>query len=140
MSKKPAATKAKRKPKSVGRQIADGLRELVEDMKSGRPLDEKYNVRTVKIELKPGEYSPKEVVATRELLGLSQALFATFLGVSTNAVQTWEQGQKPSGIACRFMDEIRRDPDYWRRRLKSSVSVTRPAAMAGRRNRITVSK
>jgi putative transcriptional regulator len=60
----------------------------------------------------------------RGVLGVSQSIFARFLGVSVNAVRTWEQGTKtPQGGAQRFMDEMRRDPDYWRARLQESVKI-----------------
>jgi DNA-binding transcriptional regulator YiaG len=52
----------------------------------------------------------------------SQAVFAKLLGVSLNTVRAWEQGvNHPSDMACRFLDEIRRDPAYWVRRLKEAV-------------------
>jgi DNA-binding transcriptional regulator YiaG len=58
------------------------------------------------------------VKKTRDLLGTSQEIFARFLGVSASAVQDWEQGAKPpAGSARRLMDEIRANPEYWRRRL-----------------------
>jgi len=59
---------------------------------------------------------------TRGLLRASQAVFARFLGVSVKTVRAWEQGfNVPSDMACRFMDEIRRDPSYWLRRLRSAI-------------------
>ena len=40
------------------------------------------------------------------------------MGVSIQAVHDWEQGLKPPGrAACRLMDEIRNNPDYWITRL-----------------------
>ena len=36
----------------------------------------------------------KEVESVRRMLGLSQALFAQFLGVSLHAVRAWENGGK----------------------------------------------
>jgi DNA-binding transcriptional regulator YiaG len=61
-------------------------------------------------------------------LGASQTIFAQFLGVSPSAVQDWEQGLKPPhGAACRLMDEIRRDPNYWIRRLQELSSPVEAA-------------
>ena len=54
---------------------------------------------------------------------VSQRIFAQFLGVSVDAVQSWEGGvNTPSDMACRFMDEIRFNPEYWRKRLMESMS------------------
>lgn len=39
--------------------------------------------------------------------------------IRLGAVRDWEQGlKKPGGAACRLMDEIRQNPDYFLRRLK----------------------
>lgn len=49
-------------------------------------------------------------------------MLAELLGVSFNTIQAWEQGvNQPSDMTCRFLDEIRRDPAYWMRRLKEAV-------------------
>ena len=49
-----------------------------------------------------------------------------FLGVSVKTVQAWEQGlQTPPKMACRFMDEIRHDPEHWIERLKEAICVKR---------------
>jgi HTH-type transcriptional regulator/antitoxin HigA len=61
----------------------------------------------------------------RKVLNASQALFAQFLGVSVKAVRKWESGQAPSEMACRFMDEIRRNPKYWHKRLRESMRAVR---------------
>ena len=54
----------------------------------------------------------------RGLLGMSQVLFARFLGVDANTVRSWEQGTRPpSPIARRFMDEIEGDPEHWQQRI-----------------------
>jgi putative transcriptional regulator len=65
------------------------------------------------------------VKETRKLIRASQAIFAQFLGVSLSAVRDWEQGIKPpGGAACRIMDEIRRNPDYFVGRLRELSSPT----------------
>ena len=63
-----------------------------------------------------------EVAAIRAQLGASQPVFAQLLGVSPGTVRAWEQGVNvPSGIALRFLVEIRSNPEYWKGRLKSAV-------------------
>lgn len=105
--------------KSVGARIVDSLREFTEAVESGEDLTKRFTCRTIRLELKPHPYTPAQVKRTRELLGASQSVFARFIGVSPSAVQDWEQGAKPpKGSACRLMDEIRVNPDYWIRRLQ----------------------
>jgi putative transcriptional regulator len=62
------------------------------------------------------------VKKTRQALAASQTVFAKFLGVSVRTVRSWEQGINiPSDIACRFMDEIRRDPSHLTARLLAAI-------------------
>jgi putative transcriptional regulator len=111
---------AKKPKRSVGARIIAGLKDAVERLEAGEPL----TYRTVAMQLEPSAFTPKKVVATRDLLAVSQGMFAQFLGVSASTVRAWEQGAKdPSDIACRFMDEIRKDPDYWRKRLRESLKI-----------------
>ena len=45
-------------------------------------------------------------------------MFGQFLGVDVKTVRSWEQGLRvPSGLACRFLEEIQVDLDHWRARL-----------------------
>jgi putative transcriptional regulator len=113
--------KTKRKA-SIADQIVRGLKEFAEAVEGGDALAQRFTCRTVVLNLQPGHYNSRLVQQTRELLGVSQALFAQFLGVSTRTVHSWEQGiNQPSEMASRFMDEIRRDPKYWQRRLKTAA-------------------
>jgi DNA-binding transcriptional regulator YiaG len=63
------------------------------------------------------------VKRVRGVLGMSQVVFARFLGVDANTVRSWEQGTRPpSTIARRFMGEIESDPTYWRRRVAQALA------------------
>jgi putative transcriptional regulator len=73
--------------KTVGARIVQGLKELTEAMERGEPLEKRLTCHTVQIELKPGRYGPRQVKATRVVLGASQSLFARFLGVSIQTVR-----------------------------------------------------
>ena len=107
------------KKQSVGDKIVGRLKSFVDAVENGEDPLQRFTCRTIRLQLEPQDYSPALVKSTRELLGASQAIFAQFLGVSTSSVQDWEQGQKPpQGSACRLMDEIRRDPEYWLGRLR----------------------
>jgi putative transcriptional regulator len=109
----------------AGSEIIAALQEISDALSSGR-VEEKLTVRTVKLDLVPHAYRPDEVLRTRELLNVSQDVFAQLLGVSSRTVRSWEQGDRPpSAIACRFMDEINRTPDHWSARLVESIRSER---------------
>lgn len=105
-------------------KLIGALAEFRDALKDGVPLAERFTVRTIKLNLRPSEHGPDDVRRIRkEVLGASQRVFATFLGVSVGAVRGWEQGlKKPSGAACRLMDEIVFSPDHWRKRLLESAT------------------
>ena len=104
------------KPSAEDR-IVQGLERFADALESGEDITTRFTCRKVVLNLEPTPYGPELVKETRAKLGVSQALFAQFLGISTSAVQGWEQGEKkPKHIACRFMDEIRGNPTYWRAR------------------------
>lgn len=107
---------------SVADRIVKRLRGFTEALENKEVISERFTCRKIELNLEPTAYEPEKVKETRGLLGLSQALFAKFLGVSVRAVRSWEQGVNiPSDMACRFMDEIRGNPKYWRGRLKERV-------------------
>ena len=104
---------------SVGATIAARLLRVADAVEAGEDITKRFTCRTVRLRLAPRRYGPKDVKQTRRALGASQTIFAQFLGVSPSAVQDWEQGLKPPhGAARRLMDEIRRDPQYWIKRLR----------------------
>jgi putative transcriptional regulator len=110
--------------KSVGREMIDSLAEFKTALEKGDDIAERFTVHRVTLDLEPAEYLPRDIRATRKLLDASQTIFAKFLGVSIQTVRAWEQGDKtPRDVARRFMDEIRRDPAYWRTRLESVAKV-----------------
>lgn len=105
-------------------KIVSGFNELADALAGGKKITEVFTCRKIILDLRPVPYPPKAVRATRRLLRCSQAVFAQFLGVKVTTVRKWEQGLQPPGdMACRFMDEIQRNPDYWRQRLRDSVTV-----------------
>ena len=108
-----------------GRKMVVALKAVVKTLEAGgrAAVFEKFTVRTVR---RAGFGAPAlgadEVVAIRAELGVSQAVLAALLGVSTNTVRAWEQGNNPlSGIASRFLAEIRRDPGYWKARVTEAA-------------------
>lgn len=108
----------------VGREVIEGLSEFVAALEKDEVISEKFTCRTVTLDLHPQPYSPKAVKATRSLLQVSQGVFAQFLGVFPKTIRAWEQGRgTPSDMACRFLDEIQRDPEYGRARLKEAIRI-----------------
>jgi DNA-binding transcriptional regulator YiaG len=105
----------KTRKRNIGREIIGDLKDLHATLKAGTPLREKYTVRTVRAVPDPGNYDAADVRATRELVGVSQPVFARMLGVSPALVRSWECGQrKPAPIARRLLDLIRANPSNWR--------------------------
>ena len=102
----------------IGKKIIDRLERFTNDLEQGVDIARKYTCRQIVLDLDPKSYDAKQVLKARKTLGLSQMLFARFLGVSVKTVRAWEQGTNtPQEIACRLMDEIQHDPEYWRKRL-----------------------
>lgn len=111
---------------SVAGRIVSRLTAFTESLESDAGVSEKFTVRKIRLNLEPTSYNPATVRKTRDVLKLSQPLFAKFLGVSVQTVRAWEQGDNiPSDMACRFLDEINANPAYWQRRLQSAV-VSQP--------------
>jgi DNA-binding transcriptional regulator YiaG len=106
---------------SKSHEIVEGLRELAATLRAGKSLKSQFTVRTYKI-APPRQYAGEGVRRVRELLGMSQAAFAAFLGVDASTVRSWEQDLRlPSSLACRLLSEIEDDPAHWRRRLAACL-------------------
>lgn len=106
------------KKPTVEQQILQGLEAFATALEKGEDIAKRFTCHTVVLDLQPSAYKPQLVKQIRATLGVSQVLFAQFLGVSASTVRAWEHGEKmPQPIACRFMDEIRSDPERWRARL-----------------------
>lgn len=93
---------------SVYESIMTGLTEAVEDAQS---KDKKLRRRVVTI-VPVKEYSASEIQAIRKSTGLSQRLFAGYMGVSVKTVEAWEAGKNcPSGAASRLLTMMEMDVD-----------------------------
>jgi putative transcriptional regulator len=114
--------KRARNKSSVGARIIQRLDAFKAALRKGEDIAGRFTYRQVILDLEPICYGPAQIRETRKLLNISQALFSKFLGVSVSTVRAWEHGTNvPSPMACRFIDEIRRDPAHWIRRLKSAM-------------------
>lgn len=113
-------------PSSLVSEMLEALEEFADDVAANDgEIPPKYTVRHFVLDPGIETVDAAGVKEAREALNTSQRIFAAFLGVSLKTVQAWEQGvNTPSGAAARFMDEIRLDPEHWRKRLLASI---RPA-------------
>jgi putative transcriptional regulator len=116
-------TAGETKMNRVERDLAKGLEGFLADLRSDVAIEKKYTCRRVVLELEPHVYTAERVRRTRQILNASQEVFAQFLGVSVKAIRKWERGSTPNDMACRFMDEIQRNPDYWKNRLRESIKM-----------------
>jgi putative transcriptional regulator len=109
---------------SVEERIIGRLEEFAEALEKDHSITEQFNCRRRVLKLKPKPYDPQMVKHAREKLGVSQAAFAIFLGVSPKTVQAWERGDlSPNKMACRFMDEIQRNPKMYREHLEEMFTT-----------------
>jgi DNA-binding transcriptional regulator YiaG len=104
-----------------GQEIVEGLRDLAETLQAGKSLESRFTVRRYKI-TPPPLYGGAEVRRAREVMAMSQAAFAAFLGVDASTVRSWEQKLRPpSPLACRLLSEIEAEPAHWRKRLAACL-------------------
>lgn len=100
---------------SFGDELVGRMKKIAEAFESGEPLETNFTIRRVEVAWSPKAYRPEDAKRIRDLLGVTQVVFARYLGVSPNAVRGWEQGTaKPGGMARRFFELIENDPAYHR--------------------------
>ena len=98
-------TKSKRKP--LAERLKIGLTEAVQFAKG------ELTLRTTEVPAPPPEIVAKDVTSLRAKSGMSQAVFARVLNVSTKTVQSWEHGErKPSHAALRMLQILREKPMF----------------------------
>lgn len=93
---------------SVYESIVAGLTEAIEDVQSKEKKLKRRIVTIVPVK----EYDASEIKAIRNSTGLSQKLFAGYMGVSDKTVEAWEAGKnKPSGAASRLLAMMEMDSE-----------------------------
>lgn len=97
------------RPKRV--KIYSELKQSLQDAlryETGTPVD----LRTTRLPSSPKTLRPSEIRAIRRRLNASQATFAKLINVSTNAVESWEQGiRKPHSAALKLLAIARKRPE-----------------------------
>jgi len=114
---------------SVGSELVRRLKDFNEVLETTDNLATRFTCRTIRLQLEPKEYSGADVKKVRDLLGVSQPLFAQFAGVSAAAIRDWEQNIKPpTKTVCRLMDEIFHNPEYFRARVRDLATPVKANA------------
>jgi len=100
----------------MGQKLIKGLKEVLEFEQGRKTL----NVSEVNLPQMPPGWTQKQIIRLRtERLGVSQPLFASYLGVSVGALRSWEQGLKhPSSTARRLLQVLSKDPERFIRLIK----------------------
>lgn len=95
---------------------------LFDDIKTGLGQAIEYEkgnlkARTTTLTVEPIErFKPEEIRLIRKETGLTQMLFAKYMGVSVKTVEAWESGRNhPEGAACRLLSMTRNDPTFPRK-------------------------
>ena len=77
---------------------------------------EKGNLKAKKttLTITPVEvFTAQDIKDIRNQTGLTQVLFARFMGVSVKTVESWEAGRNhPEGAACRLLTLTKNDPTF----------------------------
>ena len=83
-----------------------------EEGSAGSHHSGKLDLRSVEIPPRPKPMKPAEIRTLRENLNASQALFARLLNVSSNAVESWEQGlREPRQATLKLLYVARKNPE-----------------------------
>ena len=92
---------------------------LFDDIKTGLGQASEYEkgnlkARTTILTVEPVEtFKPDEIRSIRNSTGLTQIMFAKYMGVSVKTVEAWEAGRNhPEGAACRLLSMTRSDPAF----------------------------
>src|SRR5271168_3427565 len=113
----------------VADQIRKGLEEAIRHAKG------EISLKTTTLEMpdRPPEVDAEELTKLRLKSGMSQAVFARMLNVSSKTIQSWEQGQrKPSQAALRLLQVFRHDPAGMLELVGMSATKVNGAAAAPR--------
>lgn len=102
---------------SVFDDIKTGLEQAI-DYEKG-----KLNAKAVMLSIVPFDtFTPEEIKTIRRNTGLTQVLFAKFIGVFVKTVEAWECGRNhPEGAACRLLTMTQNDPAF---PVKSGIITT----------------
>ncbi len=102
----------------VFEELEKGLKEAIQIEKG-----ELKGKKTVYTFLPIKKYSNKQVKKIRNDAGMTQNVFANYMGVSVKTVEAWERGTNhPVGSACRLINMLENQKDL---ALKLTVSTNK---------------
>lgn len=91
-------------------KVYDGIMQGLEEAIAYNEGKIKARTNTITITPVP-DFEAKEIKNIRNELGMTQVLFAGFMGVSTKTVEAWEDGRNmPDGPARRILSMLKADP------------------------------
>lgn len=110
---RPKRRRAEPRGTKAGRKLIAAFKHELDRMRRGEGGG-LLTARTVEVPDEPGEYGPADILALRERIEVSQAIFARLVGASRILVSSWEQGKRtPNTMARRLLDEIKDNPERW---------------------------
>lgn len=91
-------------------KVYDGIMQGLNEAVAYNQGKIKARTKTISVEPVP-EFEATEIKNIRNELGMTQVLFAGFMGVSTKTVEAWEAGRNmPDGPARRILSMVKTDP------------------------------
>ena len=91
-------------------KVYDGIMQGLNEAVAYNEGKLKARTKTMSIEPVP-EFEANEIKSIRNELGMTQVLFAGFMGVSPKTVEPWEAGRNmPDGPARRILAMVKMDP------------------------------
>ena len=91
-------------------KVYDGIMQGLEEAIAYNKGKVKARTNTMSISPVP-DFEATEIRSIRNELGMTQVLFAGFMGVSPKTVEAWEAGRNmPNGPARRILSMLKADP------------------------------
>ena len=78
---------------------------------AGKSTKAGFDLRSAELPSRPKPFKPSDIRALRTQLNASQALLARLLNVSSNAVESWEQGlREPRQATLKLLHIAKKNP------------------------------
>jgi len=91
----------------------------------------KYTAAETKV-VPPPQYVPERIRGIRDVMALSQPVFAAALNVSPETVRAWEQGKRePDGPTLRLLEVADQHPEVLLTKVRARRSRKRATTKAG---------
>ena len=125
-------TKAQKKG-TFGQLLIESAREAVQ-IERGEAVPArvtKYTAAETKV-VPPPQYVPERIKGIRDVMALSQPVFAAALNVSPETVRAWEQGKRePDGPTLRLLEVAEQHPEVLLTKVRARRSRKRATAKVG---------